>query len=304
MARILVAGAINTDLVASVDRAPEAGETITGRSFAIYGGGKGANQAVAAARSGASVVMLGGIGDDDFGAGRLADLEREGIDTSWIATVDDIPSGVALITVEMSGENRIAYIPAATLEVSPEHSEAAVEAVRPDMILAANELSHACHRRLFRWAGEHGIPVLFNAAPYSDEVAGLLPLIDVLLVNEGEAAALQGLDSSGTSTSELARGLRAIGAKDVVITLGGEGAFCLTGNDEFSRPAMAVDIVDTTGAGDTFCGAFASEMVAGASMQEAIRYANVAGALSATMPGAQSSIPTRQEIERALEGQV
>lgn len=303
MARILVAGAINTDLVANVVRAPEAGETVTGLSFAIHGGGKGANQAVAAARSGATAVMLGGVGKDDFGSGRLADLQREGIDTTWIATLDDVSSGVALITVEASGENRIAYIPAATREVSAEHCEVAVEAVVPDMILAANELSHSCHERIFGWAKEQAVPVLFNAAPFSCDVVELLPFIDILLVNRGEAAALQGVDADASSAGELVRGLRGMGARDIVITLGSDGAYVFTEGDEFIQQSIAVDVVDTTGAGDTFCGAFAARILAGASMREAVRYANVAGALSTTKAGAQSSIPTRIEIERSLATQ-
>lgn len=301
MSRILVAGAINTDLVASVDHAPEAGETVTGHGFAIYSGGKGANQAVAVARSGTPAVMLGGVGQDDFGAGRRADLEQEGIETGWIATIEDASSGVALITVEASGENRIAYIPAATLKVSPDHCGRAVEAINPAMILATNELSTVCHERLFYWARDHGVPVLFNAAPYSEDVVRLLPIIDVLVVNRGEAAALQGSDAGSMSAGELAHGLRNIGAKDIVITLGGDGAWCLVGDEAFAQPSINVDVVDTTGAGDTFCGALASEMLSGVPIREAVRYANVAGALAVTIPGAQSSIPRREQIEKALK---
>lgn len=300
MGGILVAGAINTDLVANVERAPEAGETVTGLSFAIHSGGKGANQCVAAARSGAETVMLGGVGPDDFGAGRKADLEREGIDTSWIDTIDGVSSGVAMITVEASGENRICYIPAATLNVPASHASMAVETVQPGMILAANELSPECHRVLFRWASDNDVPVLFNVAPYSAEAVELVPLADVLIVNRGEAAALQQADASGMSAELLARGLRAMGAKDIVITLGEDGALVMTGEDLITVPAIEVDVVDTTGAGDTFCGALAARMLEGESLRDAVRYANVAGGLSTTRPGAQPSIPTRDEVERAL----
>jgi ribokinase len=298
--RVLVAGAINTDLVATVDRAPEAGETITGRSFAIHSGGKGANQAVAVARSGASAVMLGGVGRDDFGSARKTDLAADLIDTSWIAVIDSAASGVALITVELSGENRIAYIPGATVKVAPDHCAATINAVQPSLILSTNELSPECHRVLFEWAREHDVRVIFNAAPYSDEVAGLLPLIDVLIVNEGEASALQGVAAKGMSPEELGAGLRSVGATDVVITLGADGSYVLSGAEPSRVPGHRVDVVDTTGAGDTFCGALAAQMLEGATLPQAARYANAAGALATTCSGAQPSIPSREEIEKLM----
>jgi ribokinase len=298
--RILVAGAINTDLVANVDRAPEAGETITGKSFSIHSGGKGANQAVAVARSGAEALMLGGVGCDDFGRARMTDLQMDGVDTSWIATLDNVSSGVALIVVESSGENRISYIPAATLVVSPDHCRQAVEAVQPAMVLSANELSPDCLKVLFTWAQDHGVHVVFNAAPFSQEAIGLLPHVDVLIVNQGEAAALQGMGAAGKTPAELAQGLRETGAKDIVITLGEDGAYAMHGDESFSEPAIEIDVVDTTGAGDTFCGAFAARLLEGASFRDAVRYANVAGGIATTRPGAQSSIPTLDEIQSAL----
>lgn len=299
--RILVTGAINTDLVATVDRAPEAGETITGHAFAIHSGGKGANQAVAVARSGAPAVMLGGVGPDEFGTARKADLAADQVDTSWIATIDGVSSGVALITVERSGENRIAYIPAATSKVTPDHCAAAVGVVQPSLILSTNELSVDCHTALFTWAHDRDVRVFFNAAPYSGDVVRLLPLIDVLIVNQGEAATLQGAHADGMGPEELAEGLRAIGARDVVITLGAEGTFALAGSDAFAEPALSVDVVDTTGAGDTFCGALAARMLEGAALRDAVRYANTAGALATTRAGAQPSIPTRDEVEKMME---
>ncbi|HVL24543.1 MAG TPA: ribokinase [Thermomicrobiales bacterium] len=298
--RILVAGAINTDLVATVDRAPEAGETITGRGFAIYGGGKGANQAVAARRSGASVVMLGGVGKDDFGAARRADLTRDGIDDAWIATIPDVASGVALITVETSGENRIAYVPGATLKVGVDHCLEALTAVRPELILAANELPHACHVRLFERARESGVRVVFNAAPDPEIARDLLPLIDVLIVNRGEAAAMAGIEGESKQPEELVDALRAAGARDGVITLGADGACGWADGRSFHQPAPKVEAVDTTGAGDAFCGALAARLRAGDDLDRAVRYGVVAGALAAMKPGAQSSIPTRDEIEREL----
>jgi ribokinase len=298
--RILVAGAINTDLVAMVDRAPEAGQTITGRSFAIYSGGKGANQAVAAARSGARVSMLGGVGMDDFGAARRADLKRDDIDDSWIATIADTASGVALVTVEASGENRIAYVPGATLKVNADHCLQALNALQPELVLAANELTHECHERVFRHARELGARVVFNAAPDPHLARDLLPWIDVLIVNQGEAAAMAGVDSGDERPVNLVEALLASGAREVVITLGKDGACGWSGGRHFMQPAPVVEAVDTTGAGDAFCGAVAARLLAGDPLVGAVRYGVVAGALSATRPGAQSSIPSAEEITPAL----
>jgi ribokinase len=297
---ILVAGAINTDLVAYVDRAPDAGETITGRSFEMHGGGKGANQAVAAARSGAETVMLGGAGNDDFGAARKAGLREDGIDISWVQTFDDVSSGVALITVETSGENRIAYIPAATAAVSAEHARRAVDVVKPGLVLAANELSLSCHRVVFGWAREHAVPVVYNVAPYSDDVRELLPLVDVLVVNRGEARALLGQSREDASPEELGERLMVLGASRVVITLGGDGVIGVSGEGVVRIEAHTVDVVDTTGAGDTFCGALGTRLAEGASFSEAIAFGNAAGALAVTRKGAQPSIPRRGEIEAML----
>lgn len=298
--RILVAGAINTDLVAYVDRAPDAGETITGRSFEMHGGGKGANQAVAAARSGADIVMLGGVGADGFGEARKAGLEADGVDISWVQTFTDVSSGVALITVETSGENRIAYIPAATLAVSARHAREAVEAVRPALVLAANELSLACHREVFGWAQDQGVPVVFNVAPYSDEARELMPLVDVLVVNRGEAKALLDERAGDPTPEELGGRLVDLGVGRVVITLGGGGVIGISGDDVFRAEGLPVNVVDTTGAGDTFCGALAARLAEGASFGEALAYGNAAGAIAVTRKGAQTSIPMREEIEALI----
>lgn len=299
---ILVAGAINTDLVAYVDRAPEAGETITGRTFEMHGGGKGANQAVAAARSGAAIAMLGGVGEDDFGTARKAGLRADRIDISWVKTFDDVSSGVALITVEASGENRIAYIPAATAAVEAQHAHEAIVAVQPVLLLSANELSLSCHRALFGWAKERGVPVVYNVAPYSDEARAVLPLVDVLIVNRGEARALLGEKREDAAPDELGERLRALGVGRVIVTLGGHGVIGVSEEGVVRVDGLPVQVVDTTGAGDTFCGAFAARVAEGASFADAIRFGNAAGAIAVTRRGAQTSIPRRREVEALLRG--
>jgi len=294
-APVLVAGAINTDLVATVNRAPGPGETITGTGFAIHGGGKAANQAVALARSGGDAQLVGSIGADDFGRARLAELNRNGVNTGWVVVSDQVASGVALILVEESGENRIAYVPGATLTVSESHPAAACDAIVPAFVLATNELSHDSLARLFEGANAGGAKVVFNAAPDPESARDLLSLVSMLIVNEVEAAALLDMVAIDDASSAVAQ-LRSIGIETVLLTMGRDGAFV---GDEYGiehhRPPE-VKVVDTTGAGDTFCGAFVAELARSASTRDAVRYAVTASALSVTKAGAQSSIPNRDDV--------
>lgn len=297
MAGLLVVGAINTDLIAFVERAPRAGETVAGGHFEQHGGGKGANQAVAAARSGANVSLLSAVGNDDFGHARIEDLKAEGIDTVSVASMDDVASGVAIIVVESSGENRICDLPGAREQMTPEQAIEAYERARPAAILVANELPLSCHKALFGRANADGVPIWFNVAPYSDEARELVPRVDTLLVNRGEAEDILNIRGQGESTDQLAMGLRNLGVKRVVITLGEDGVQGFDSEREYSVASETVTAVDSTGAGDTFCGAWAAEMMRGSSFEEALLYANRAAAISVTRRGAQSSIPTRNEVE-------
>ena len=299
--RVLVAGAINTDLVARVPTAPAAGETVTGSAFAIFGGGKGANQAVAAARSGAATAMLGALGRDDFGRQRLADLAREGIDIADVAVVEGAPSGVALIVVEeRSGENRIAYVPGATTTVTPEQATRAVTRVRPRVVLMTLELPRSTLLPLLDAARSIGATVLLNATPEAATGRELLPHVDVLIVNETEAADLLGRPlppgGGGATALELTR----LGPASAAVTLGEAGAVIAREGTTIEIPAPSVEVLDTTGAGDAFCGAFAARLAAGAEPGAAARAAVAAGSLATTQPGAQPSMPTRAEIERLL----
>ncbi len=301
---VLVAGTINTDLVGRVRRAPEAGETVTGSSFAIFGGGKGANQAVSCARSGGATVMLGAVGDDDFGAQRLADLRKDGIETGSVAVAAGVASGVALITVEEeSGQNRIAYIPGATATVTAEAARAAGEQVRPRVVLATLELPEAARVALFAAAKAHGATVVVNATPEAVGARVHLPVIDVLIVNETEASDLLGYEVGPENAMAAAAGLAAMGPAAIAITLGAAGAVVLTPEGGATLPAPKVTVVDTTGAGDAFCGAVAARLAAGQSVQEAARAGVVAGSLAATKAGAQPSMPTAEEIARMLQTQ-
>ncbi|MBA2519463.1 MAG: ribokinase [Chloroflexia bacterium] len=300
---VLVAGAINTDLVARLRLAPEAGETVTGTAFAIFGGGKGANQATAAARAGAPTAILGALGDDDFGRQRRADLEAEGVDVASVATAGDAASGVALITVEEStGQNRIAYVPGATLTVTPEHAAAAIARMRPAVLLTTLELPLATLTVLYDEARRVGAIILLNATPEAATGRGLLARTDFLIVNESEAADLLEQEVQPQDAKDSARSLLDLGPRAAVITLGKHGAVIADGESVTHIPAPEVKVVDTTGAGDAFCGAMAAGLAAGLDPVEAARIGVITGSLAATRHGAQPSIPTRTEVDAMRRG--
>jgi ribokinase len=298
---VLVAGEINTDLVGRVARAPEAGETVSGSAFAVFGGGKGANQAVACARSGAATAMLGAVGDDDFGRQRLDDLRADGIDTGAVDVTQEAASGVALIVVEeASGQNRITYIPGANLTVGPDAATAAVEATHPTVVLATLALPEPTRGALFQAARERGTTVVLNATPEPLGARAHLDQIDVLIANETEAGDLLGRPVEGGGAAEAAAALAALGPAVVALTLGAAGALILTDGVATPLPAPPVEVVDTTGAGDAFCGAFAARLAAGADPVAAARAGVAAGSLACTRAGAQPSMPRAEEIAAVL----
>ncbi len=297
---VLVAGAINTDLVARVQRAPAAGETVTGTEFNVFGGGKGANQALAAARSGADTTMLGALGADDFGRQRLADLAADGIDVESVRLTEGVASGVALITVEESGENRIAYVPGATLSISPETAVTAFERRKPSIVLSTLELPNESLQELFTVAREASARVICNATPEPATGRELLPLIDCLIVNETEAFELLG-EQTAPDWPLITERLRALGPQWIVITIGPEGAVANIDGKIALAPAPKVTVVDTTGAGDAFCGAFAARLAEGADAELALRAGVAAGSLAVTVAGAQRSMPRRADVDRLID---
>jgi len=299
--RVLIAGTINTDLVARVRAAPAAGETVTGRDFAIFPGGKAANQAVAAARSGAPTAMLGAVGEDDFGRARRADLVREGIDVADVAETSLAASGVALIFVEESGENRIVYVPGATATVSAAQATAALRRVRPAVVLLTAELPLPALQALVASARQLGATVVVNAAPEPSRVQEIARQADVLIVNQTEARELLGTLGANNGWADVARDLAMTGPRGAIVTCGADGAILWHEGNLTELPAPQVDVVDTTGAGDAFCGAFAAALAGGTGVDEAARAAVVAGSLAVTKPGAQPSMPTLAEIERFRE---
>ena len=297
--RIVVVGSSNTDLVVRAPALPAAGQTVLGTSFFRAAGGKGANQAVAAARLGARVTLVARVGRDEFGEASLSNLQREGVDTSFVVRDPDARSGIALIIVSDEGENAIAVAPGANATLEPKDVDRAAEEIEAaDILLLQLEtpiptVAHAVSR-----ARDAGVPVILNPAPAAPVDVRVLRDVSVLTPNTGEAIALTGGGGSGVEAARLAaRKLRAAGVRRVIVTLGAEGA--LLEEDEVSvvRPARSVAVVDTTAAGDAFNGALAVALAEGASLQAAADFANQAAALSTTREGAQPSLPTRAEVD-------
>ncbi|WP_028456095.1 ribokinase [Chitinilyticum litopenaei] len=296
MTRVLVVGSINMDLVTTARQFPRPGETLTGQRFATYPGGKGANQAVAAARLGAQVTMLGCVGDDAFGRELKQTLASEGIDTQWVFTASGQPTGIAAITV-CDAENAIIVVPGANHALTPEQITAAAAAfAAADVVLAQLEVPLASVTAAAEQAQKHGKPFFLNPAPAVVLPQQLLDLVTLLTPNEYELA---------LALNEHAASWQALFARlpgRVVMTQGKAGAsYSAPDGQIVGQPGFAVSAVDTTGAGDTFNGALATFWQLGA--PEAMRRACAAGALSVTKPGAQSGMPTLAELDRFLEQQ-
>jgi len=299
MAGVLVIGSSNTDLVCRAMRIPTPGETITGRSFATFAGGKGANQAVAARRAGADVTFVGARGNDDFGAARLDDLLTEGIDANRMRVVKGASSGVALIVVDDHGENQIVYVPGANADISAGDADAAISEVDHRVLSLTFEVPFETVAHAVRTKREASIVVL-NAAPYDERVSELLDFIDVLICNEVEATALLGRSVTSDSALADATAIAKRGPESAVLTLGAFGAVAADVSGAWHIPTPIVEPIDTTGAGDAFCGALSAWLAAGEPLREAVTAGVVAGSLAVTREGAQASLPTRSEIVAAI----
>ena len=297
MAGVFVVGSINQDFVLKVERRPEPGETVTGAELALFPGGKGANQAIAAARLGADVAMLGRVGEDPFGRELVVNLRDNGVDTSQIEAVADAPTGSAFITVTPDGENAIVVSPGANRSFGADEVRAAFEDLREARLLLAQlEVEvEAVEMAAYTVAGNGG-RVLLNLAPPREVSGDLLRLSDPLVVNEHEAAFLLG--EGAQTPEEYAGKLLDLGPPSAVVTLGGAGAILATGNSSRHFPAPEVQVVDTTGAGDAFVGALAAKLAEGTLLEEAVPYAVLAGAVAVTREGAQGSLPTPEDVEK------
>ena len=298
---IAVVGSANIDLTTFNDRWPRGGETIFGESFDIGFGGKGANQAVAAARQGADVAFVGRVGADDAGTTLRISLEEAGVLTTHLTTDNEAPSGIALIGVDNDGDTAIVVSPGANARVAATDVTAAAPAVADAKVVL---LQLEVHVEAVTTAADIATgTVILNPAP-APTGPGSLPLrlldrVDVLVPNTIELAQLTGIDPSG-DPGELATAARSLGVDTVVITRGDAGGLIVTNEDAIEVPAPTIAPVDTTGAGDSFCGALAAALASGKSILEATARAVHAGAIAAPRPGAQPSLPPAAEVDAVI----
>jgi ribokinase len=289
-------------MIIKLDRIPKPGETVIGGEFSTAPGGKGANQAVAAARAGGSVVFIGRVGDDDLGQAAIEGYRRDGIDVDHVLRDKDAPSGVALIFVDKKGENSIAVASGANARVSPGDVRNAEEVIASaGMLLMQLEIPLDAVRAAAGIARDRGVNVILNPAPAQSLDDDLLSKISILTPNESEAEILTGMkveDESGAAKA--AQALRAKGIETVIITLGSRGAYVSSAGFTGSVPCFHVDCLDTTAAGDVFNGALAVALTEGKEMREAVLFASAAAGISVTRMGAQPSAPNRKEIEGFL----
>ena len=289
---VVVFGSINLDLVAQVGRIPAPGETLAGHSFKTVPGGKGANQALAASRAGAQVKMFGAVGRDAFAAKALANLEASGVDLSGVIAVDT-PTGVALIHVDARGENAITVIAGANGEARA--AQVPDEALGPTSTLVLQlevplaEVAQLAHRA-------HGARVILNAAPATTLPDDLLRRVDLLIVNETEAAAVGAEHGLPAAPDQFAEAAAARYRCTVVVTLGPRGAIAVHGDERVAVAAPATAVVDTTGAGDALVGTFAAALDRGASLRQALAEGVAAGSLACTGRGAQAALPAQSAI--------
>jgi ribokinase len=299
---IVVVGSSNTDMVVRVPRIPRAGETLLGGEFLTAAGGKGANQAVGAARSGGKVALIARVGRDVFGDQAVAGLRRDGIDVSCVFRDKLTPSGVALIFVAKDGENSIAVAGGANEKLSPADVKRAARIIRSAALLVAQlETPLATVTAAVDVAAKAGVPVILNPAPARPLPNSLLERISVLTPNETEAELLTGIKvTDAAGAAKACSKLRARGVRTVILTLGSRGAFLADANGQRLVPGFKVKAVDSTAAGDIFNGALAVALAEGETVFDAVRFANAAAALSVARMGAQPSAPIRADIEKFL----
>ncbi|HEY8677344.1 MAG TPA: ribokinase [Candidatus Dormibacteraeota bacterium] len=302
MSRIVVLGSLNMDLVAHVPHLPSAGETVLAQPLQTFPGGKGANQAAAAARLGGRVSIIGRVGADAFGTSLLEALARDGVDTTAVERDGATPTGTAIILVDPQGENVIAVSPGANATLTVDAVDRALQTLgSDDMLVIQLEIPATVVRQALTGARERGVRTLLNAAPIRGLDPALLRGLDILVVNEPETAALVGRSVTDlTAAMAAALELHERGVGLAVVTLGAAGAvFSQNGTAERVEP-FPVTAVDSTAAGDAFVGAMAAAMIDAIPTTQALRLASAAGAAAASRPGAHSSLPRRRDLEDAF----
>jgi len=299
---IVVLGSSNTDMIIRVPRIPRAGETLLGGEFLTAAGGKGANQAVGAARAGGKVALIARVGSDTFGDQAIAGLRRDGVDVSYVFRDKFAASGVALIFVAKEGENSIAVAGGANAKLAPADVRKAARVIRSAAWLVAQlETPLATVIAAAEAAVKAGVPVILNPAPARPLPNSLLKLISILTPNETEAELLTGIEvNDEAAAAKACARLRSRGVRTVILTLGPRGAFLAEANRQQLVPGFKVKAVDSTAAGDIFNGALSVALAEGKTLLDAVRFANAAGALSVTRLGAQPSAPTRADVEKFL----
>jgi ribokinase len=299
--RIVVVGSVNVDLIVRGARFPARGETVSGGTFLMAGGGKGANQAVAAARLGAHVALVARVGRDMFGDGAVAQLGREGIDCAAVVRDETRATGVAAILVDGAGDNMISVAPGANRALEPDDVErAAAVLTAADVVLVQLEVPPAVVALTCRLAARAGVRVILDPAPAPAGPLDSALYADIALVkpNETEAERLTGIAVHDEASAHAAAArLISAGARHAIVTLGAKGAVWNDGARSGAVAAPAGDAIDTTAAGDAFAGGLASALARGAPLEKAVRYGCMVGALSTTRAGAQPSLPTGQELE-------
>jgi ribokinase len=296
---ILVIGSTNVDFLIKSDKLPSFGETVTGGTFMQNFGGKGANQAVGAARAGGHVTFITCLGEDLYAEELVRSFRMDGIDTRYVYHDKDTATGSALIMLDKEGNNYLSVAPGANYRLTPAHIEKSLDAfLEAEMIVMQMELSPLVTYHVFELAKKHGKKVLFNLAPAMPFNKDVLKQVFAFVVNEVEASMVTELKvETDDEIRKAALALLALGPQVVVITLGSQGSFIAT--PEYSQyvPAYKVKAVDTTAAGDVYCGSLAVALVEGKTLAEAVRFAGAAAAISVTRLGAQPSAPRREEIE-------
>jgi ribokinase len=301
--RIAVIGSSNIDFAMKMDHLPAVGETVLDAEFVQVFGGKGANQAVAAARGGGMVTFVNCVGDDPYAERMVAGFDADGIDTSHLYREARISSGAALVMVGEGGNNYLSVAPGANYRLTPERIDENRELIaKSDWVLMQYEIARPTVERVLEVASEEGTPVIFNFAPAREFPRERLASVHTLVVNENEAATLSGLSvRDETEARRAARALRDTGAQVVIVTLGAAGSLVVNADGVSHVQAFPVEAVDTTAAGDTYCGCLAVALAEGKSLEESVRFASAGAAISVGRMGAQPSAPRREEIDGFLQ---
>ena len=291
-----------TDLVVQTPRIPEEGETLTGNAFNMFTGGKGANQAVQAARLGAPVTMVGALGQDAFGDEHLKALQRDGINYDSVQRFGEVSSGVGNVLLEPNGNNRIVIVPGANNKLSPDYIESIKDVIeQTDILMLQLEVPIPTVKRAIKLAKAFGKTIVLNPAPAQHLDDSDLMGIDYIIPNETELRMLTRSDKGKQLSIKMAAvSLTARGVKNVIVTLGEKGSFWTNGVDEKKISATQVNPVDTTAAGDSFIGAFAYQLAVGNNIIGSLQFASVAGAITTTRLGSQPSLVTLTEVQQAM----